>query len=317
MLKKLLSVGPLFIVIAAVMWSLDGLLRGNLVEVYKLPPIIIVFWEHLIGLLLIVPWFWLKRGDLKKLTRKEWIAIALVALFSSTLGNLFYTQSLTRVFGFPFVPFSVVVLLQQTQPIWGILAAALLLKERITLKFLSLAILAILGAYLISFKDLSAVAFSLDNAYFVTGGLALLAAMSWGTGTAFSKYVLNKVSFVTAVGLRFGLAVIFSVIIAGFLGQFNQFALSSFGQFQNLIYIVLLTGVTAMLIYYYGLGKTPSRVSSIAELAWPASALVIDIVMGKSFSSTQILGIVILIISMFIVARTQKDENSVISVLEG
>jgi len=316
MFKKLLSIGPLFIVIAAVMWSLDGLLRGNLVEVYKLPPIIIVFWEHCIGLLLILPWLWGRKSELKNLSPKEWIAIILVALFSSTLGNLFYTQSLSKVFGPPFVPFSVVVLLQQTQPIWGIIAAALLLKEKITWKFSGLAILAILGAYLISFKDLSAVTFSLDNAYFITGGLALLAAISWGAGTAFSKCVLNKVSFMVAVGLRFSLAIIFSVIIAGFLGQWSQFALTSFGQFQNLIYITLLTGVTAMMLYYYGLKQTPSRVSSIAELAWPASALIIDILTGKQFSSTQILGIAILLLSTLIIAYTQKDKKFEIPVLE-
>ena len=54
-MKKLKSFGPLFIIIAALLWSLDGLLRRGL---YSLPPSVVVFYEHLVGfaiLLFLIP----------------------------------------------------------------------------------------------------------------------------------------------------------------------------------------------------------------------------------------------------------------------
>jgi len=61
------------------------------------------------------------------MSKKEWLAIALVSLFSGALGTIFYTSALGKV---NYIQFSVVVLLQQLQPIWAILAAYFLLKEK-------------------------------------------------------------------------------------------------------------------------------------------------------------------------------------------
>jgi drug/metabolite transporter (DMT)-like permease len=52
-------------------------------------------------------------------------------LFSGALGTIFYTAALGKV---QYVQFSVVVLLQQLQPIWAILMASFLLKEKIEKK---------------------------------------------------------------------------------------------------------------------------------------------------------------------------------------
>ncbi len=116
MVKKLKQFGPLFIIIAALLWSFDGLLRRGL---YTLPPSVIVFYEHLLGaffLLFIAP-KWL--SDVKRMSRKEWIAIAVVSLLSGALGTILYTAALGKV---QYIQYSVVVLLQQLQPLWAIAA---------------------------------------------------------------------------------------------------------------------------------------------------------------------------------------------------
>src|SRR6185503_13126034 len=104
-MKKLLAFGPLFVIIAALLWSFDGLLR---ISLYSLPPAVIVFYEHLLGaiVLLFLSFKWVK--DLKKMTKKEWIAISLVALFSGALGTIFYTAALGKI---NYSQYSVVVLL--------------------------------------------------------------------------------------------------------------------------------------------------------------------------------------------------------------
>ena len=295
-MKKIASFGPLFIIIAALLWSVDALLRRSL---YVLPPATIVFYEHLIGfaiLLFFIPkWF----PDLKKMTRKEWIAIGLVSLFSGALGTIFYTAALGKI---NYIQFSVIVLLQQLQPIWAISAAAILLKEKITKKFILWAGVALVAAYFVNFKDMT-VNLQTGSGTAIAGLFAVLAGMLWGSSTAISKYVLNKVHFLTATALRFAIAPIFAL---GFVLSMNQGASLTqvtIPQLQALLLIAFSTGMLALAIYYYGLKRTPARVTTICELVWPASAVFIDYVyFHQTYSNTQILGIVVLLFAIYQIA---------------
>jgi len=65
--------------------------------------------------------------------------------------------------------------------------------------------------------------------------------------------------------------------------------------------------MVALVIYYYGLRKTPARVSTICELVWPASAIFIDyFVFKQSLTWTQFLGIAILGVSIYHVSKFKK-----------
>lgn len=295
-MKKLKTFGPLFIIIAALLWSIDGILRRGL---YSLPPSVVVFYEHLVGfaiLLFFIP-KWLP--DFKKMSKKEWIAILLVSLFSGALGTIFYTSALGKV---NYIQYSVVVLLQQLQPIWAIGAAAILLKEKITSKFILWAIIALVGAYFVTFKDLS-VNLSTGSGTAIAGLLALGAGLLWGTSTAISKYVLNKVSFLTATALRFMLAPIFAFGFVVYLGQTPSLSAITGSQWQSLLLIAFSTGMLALAIYYYGLKKTPARVTTILELVWPASAIAIDyFYFHQTLSLTQVLGVSVLFLAMHQIA---------------
>lgn len=299
-MKKILAFGPLFIVIAALLWSFDGLLRRSL---FILPPSLIVFWEHALGALFLVPVVLYFGLHLRKLSPKEWVAIIVVSLFSGALGTIFYTAALGKV---NYIQFSVVALLQQLQPIWAITAAAILLKEKVNQKFLLWAILAIAASYLVTFKDLK-VNLSSDSQTLIAAGLALGAGVMWGTSTAFSKIVLNKVSHITATFLRFLIAPLFAFIfLISTSPQTNIFSLTN-SQWLTLIIITLSTGMVALLIYYYGLKKTPARVTTILELTWPASAIFIDyFYFKKPLSATQLLGVAILFFSMYQVSKFRK-----------
>lgn len=302
-MKKLKEYGPLFVIVAALLWSFDGLLRRDL---YSLPPSIVVFYEHLVGFAIILflapKWF----SDLKKMTRKEWIAITIVALFSGALGTIFYTAALGKV---NYIQYSVVVLLQQLQPIWAILAAAILLKEKITKRFIFWALLALVAAYFISFKDLK-VNFQSGAGTAIAAGFALMAGMLWGSSTAISKYVLNKVSFLTATALRFLLAPVFAFAFIASLGQTASLSAVTSSQWVTLLLIAFSTGLVALAIYYYGLKKTPARVATICELVWPASAIFIDYVyFHNGLSITQVLGVVVLLFAIYNVAGKKKPST--------
>jgi len=60
---------------------------------------------------------------------------------------------------------------------------------------------------------------------------------------------------------------------------------------MTLLIITLSTGLVALGFYYYGLKKTPARITTLCELVWPASAIFIDYFLyHKTLSITQILG---------------------------
>ncbi len=296
-MKKLLAFGPFFVILAALLWSFDGILR---ISLYTLPPAVIVFYEHLLGaiILLFISFKWVK--DLKKMTRKEWIAITLVAFFSGALGTILYTAALGLVH---YTQFSVVVLLQQLQPIWAIAAAAILLKEKVTKQFLVYAALALVAAYFISFRDLR-VDLATGAGTVMAAGMALAAGFVWGTSTAISKLVLKKVSFLTATALRFYLAPLFAFLFI--LGTNSTDALFRVTppQWGTLLLITFSTGLVALAIYYYGLKKTPARIATLCELVWPASAIFIDyFLFHKTLSPTQIFGVILLLIVIYQVTK--------------
>ncbi|HEY4494078.1 MAG TPA: DMT family transporter, partial [Candidatus Paceibacterota bacterium] len=131
--------GPVFIIIAATLWAFDGLIRQHL---YSLPPITIIFFEHLIGLIILFP-FVFKYVFKAKLAKREWWLIVLVAILSGLFGTLWFTTALGKV---GFITVSVVFLLQKLQPIFAITTARIFLKEKMDVRYIKWAVLAILSA---------------------------------------------------------------------------------------------------------------------------------------------------------------------------
>lgn len=299
MIKNLSRYSPYIIAFAAFLWAIDGILR---VSLYSLPPTVIVFWEHVLGAIILFPFLIKYKEEIFKLTKKEWGALILLSLFSGALGTIFYTTALQKV---QFAEFSVVPLLQQLQPIWAITFAAVLLREKISKKFLTWAGFALVATYLITFRDLSA-NISLSDNTFMAGVFALLAGAMWGASTSFSKIVLNKVNFMTASVLRFWIVPLVTLPFVFGMGHQTQLLEITQAQWVQLFIITFSTGMLALVIYYYGLRKTPARVSTIAELTFPATAIIIQYFFGNPLSITQIAGIGILAFAIYKVAQYRE-----------
>lgn len=302
-MKKLLSFGPVFIVFAAILWSLDGLLR---VSLYSLPPIVVVFAEHFIGFLLLLPVLVRGRRIVGNITPKTWGAFAWVTVLSSILGTLFYTSALGLI---QFAQFSVVVLLQQLEPFVVIVFARIILGERITKHYIPWFVAAIVAAYMISFPDM--------RVNLLTGGgtalaalFAVAAAFAWGSSTVFSRYALLRLPTLLTTALRFGLASVLGFALVLAFGHAPVLARLSSTQLLTLTAIALSTGMVALSIYYYGLKRTPARIATLCELAWPLSAVAIDYVyFHRPLSATQWIGAALLLTSLWRVSRLVKKTS--------
>ena len=300
-MKKFAHAGALAVVLAALLWSVDGLLRRHL---YSLPPSVVVLWEHMLGLVFLLPFLWRSREKFCGLTRKQWGAMGLVALMSGALGTILYTAALGQI---NYIPFSVVVLLQQLNPIFAIATAAVLLHEKLSPRFLGLSVLALVGAYMVTFPTLG-VNFATGQGTLRAALYAVGAAACWGIGTAFSKYSLKGTSYPHVTAIRFGLT---AVIAVGFvLGTGSAHAVSSLTQTQffYLLAITFSTGLVALLIYYYGLQKVAASRAAILELAWPLSAVLIGwLFLHQGLTLTQAFGALILLTTTYLLSRGTEE----------
>jgi drug/metabolite transporter, DME family len=63
-----------------------------------------------------------------------------------------------------------------------------------------------------------------------------------------------------------------------------------------ILYLALVTGLAALTLYYYGLQRTPAVLSSLAELTYPAVAVIAGIyAYNQHLSWTQWLGVALIL----------------------
>jgi drug/metabolite transporter (DMT)-like permease len=294
--------GPVFIIIAALLWAFDGLIRQHL---YTLPPITIIFFEHLIGLLLLSP-FILKIIFKTKLTKREWWLVVLVAVLSGLFGTLWFTTALGKVH---FISISVVFLLQKLQPIFAITTASIFLKEKLDKRYIKWAVLAIVSAYFVTFKN-GVVNLETGEGTAIAALYALGAAFAWGSSTTFSKMLLGKVDSKVSTFYRFLVTTIIALPIMFWLGKTGEgvLAVPTQTQFGFLGLIAVSTGMVALLIYYRGLAKTPVHISTILELTFPFVAIILDMIINHTvLSVTQWIAVLILVFAIYKIVKLREN----------
>lgn len=286
----------LAVIVAAFLWSLDGLLRQTL---YTLSSFLIITLEHVFGALLFLPVLYRGRAQIATIGQRSWVSILWISICGGILGTFFYTKALAYV---QYIDLSVVVLLQKFQPFFAIALAALVLKEPITKRFLLLAGAAMVGGYLVTFGTQPMNSWSEKT--LIAALLALLAAFCWGSSTVLGKHALQRISFplVTALRLTITALVAIAVIITTQL-PVNLGEITSL-QWSTILLIVFSTGAVALFIYYYGLQRVPASHATIYELFWPLSAMALDwFVRGRVLGLGQIIGAVVLLTAIILLTR--------------
>ncbi len=295
--------GPVLIIIAALLWAFDGLIRQHL---YSLPPITIIFFEHLIGLIILAP-FVLKYVFKTRLTSREWWLIVLVAVLSGLLGTLWFTTALGKVH---FITLSVVFLLQKLQPIFAISTAAIFLKEKLDKRYIKWALLAVVSAYFVTFAN-GIVNLSTGEGTVVAALYALGAAFAWGSSTTFSKMLLGRVDFKVSTFYRFLFTLIFALPVMFYMGATEAKVNGpTFIQLELLFLIAISTGMVALLIYYKGLAKTPVHISTILELTFPFVAILLDFIVNHTLLSvSQWVAAIVLVFSIYQISRLRESNS--------
>ena len=296
------SLGPLFVIIAASLWGVDGIvLRPAL---YSLPVPLVVFVESTIVAILLSPYFIKQVPSLKTLQRKDWLAFFLVALLGGAIGTMAITKALFYV---NFVNLSVVILLQKLQPVFAITLAGVFLKEKLPGKFFLWAILAIIGAYFMTFGS-NLPDFTTGDKTTIAALFALIAALAFSSSTVLSKRALRNVSFKMGTYLRFLFSALIMLVLVVSLGDISSITEITTKQIIIFLIIAFTTGGAAIFLYYFGLKRIAASIAAICELAFPLTAVLLEYFLrGNILDAVQWMGAGVLLLSILKVSLNQNQ----------
>jgi drug/metabolite transporter (DMT)-like permease len=203
---------------------------------------------------------------------------------ASAIATILFTKALFHG------DFITVVVLQKVQPLVAVLGAWLVLKEQPRAGFAWFLLPALAGIWLIALPQ------PLDPH---AQGLVpivetLAAAVLWGLGTVFGRYLSRRLQFDHVSTVRFGFGLIASACALPIVGA------AAFSNLHDSFWIAVLalvTGLLALGLYYYGLRRTPALLAAIGELAFPVTAAIVGIyVFDSSLRWTQWVGVAITVV---------------------
>ena len=293
--------GVWFVALGAALWGTSSYFRNQMLTVLTSSQIVLL--EHLLLALFAVPVMIIGRNQLRGLNAKDWGAILFISWGGSAVATILFTAAFQ--YGNP----NVVVLLQKLQPIFVILMARFMLKEVLPRSFRYYLLLAVAGTYLLTFG------FSLPLADFSHGNLtaallAIGAAALWGGSTVMGRHLIGKLSFETVTAARFLMALPLLAVLVAVNGEFANFNWSYVAHpsgIGSILMSALLPGLFSLLLYYRGLSTTKASYATVAELSFPATALLLDwIMLGQGLNLGQAVGFVVIWVTIFKLSTSQK-----------
>lgn len=181
------------------------------------------------------------------------------------------------------------MVIQKVQPLVAVGAAALLLAERPRPGFAWFFLPALAGFWLVN--QAHPLEPSAQGAVVIAEATA--AAVLWALGTVLGRYLAQELEFQHVLSLRFFFGLIACAIALPIMGA---------GAYSNghdsvlILYLALVTGLLALSLYYYGLRRTPAVLSSLAELTYPAIAVIAGIyAYDQQLRWTQWLGVALIL----------------------
>lgn len=242
--------------------------------------LLIVFIAHLIPFLYML----IKNNNqfkfLKIFNKNDYLYLSLLSLFGGTIGTLAIVEALKWS---EFNPFSLVILIQKSQPIFAVIFAYILLKEKINKKYVYVFIIAIISLYFMTFGLNNP--FKIPVKSLIAFAFSFISAISFGMSTVFSRKIAIKYESITVSFYRF----FFTTVITGILLLINPFKtlsdLSIVLNNKNIIILALFIsvwGLIATKLYYKGIRHTKAIYATLCELAFPLTSISLDILINKS-----------------------------------
>jgi DME family drug/metabolite transporter len=272
------SLGVALVAFAAALWGFDQWIRASLSGATT--PATLVFGEHVVLVLLTLPFAAAALAAVVRLGWRHLLAAIAIGAGASAVATILFTQAL-----FAHNDFVTPIVLQKIQPVFAVVGALVVLGERPRYRLAAYLVVALAGTWLMGVPDpFHPRAHGLATMFYALG-----AAVLWALGTVFGRYLARDMRFEHVTTLRFLFGLPASAIALLVLGS------PAFSSWHNTFWIAVLaivTGFAAMFIYYYGLRSTPAIAATIAELAFPVTAVLVGYFkFGQSLTGWQWIGV--------------------------
>lgn len=269
------SYGPWLVAIGAALWGTESAWRIPLNKLFDAK--VIVFWEHVIILLMFLPILIPRLREVPKVSARTWSYLIFSGFAGSAVGTIFFTLALKN--GNP----TVVNVILNIQPVISTVAAFLLFGDRLTRPFFVYAGIAILAGIFLSVERPELIGVSFKEAGLNIGtGYALICAVFWGLSTVAGRGAMLGMSLRLASSMRVVIGLVCMTAILIVYGQMNATALwpaaaqanagTAIGAF---ILLSSISGGIPLLIYFAGLRLTKASTAGYFEMMQTLAAVCI------------------------------------------
>jgi drug/metabolite transporter (DMT)-like permease len=300
--------GPWLVGLGAALWGTESAWRIPLNQLFSAE--VIVFWEHVLILMMFLPILLPRLGELRNIDSRSWGYLLFSGFAGSAVGTVFFTLALK--YGNP----TVVNVILNIQPVISTLGAFLLFGDRLATRFFVYATIAILAGVFLSVERPDLIGVSFQQAGLTIGtGYALICAFFWAGSTVAGRGVMMGMPLRLAASMRIvvGLSCMTLILLAH--GKLHSAALwPAAAQAQPTKAIVLLlllasiSGGIPLLIYFEGLRLTRASTAGYFEMMQTLAAVVITWgFFHAALRPHQVVAAVVLIAAVAMVQRVQAN----------
>ena len=299
--------GPWLVGLGAALWGTESAWRIPLNNLFDAD--VIVFWEHVLILLLFLPFLLPRLREIRKIDARTWGYLIFSGFAGSAVGTIFFTLALK--YGNP----TVVNVILNIQPVISTMGAFLLFGDCLRPRFFLYAGIAIVAGIFVSVAHPTLIGVSFERAGLNRGtGYALVCALFWGLSTVAGRGVMIGMPLQLASSLRIVVGLTCMTLILLTYGKLHGAALwpvaAQAHATKAIVWLVLLASISGgipLLIYFEGLRLTRASTAGYFEMMQTLAAVCITWgVFHATLQLHQVFSGLVLVAAVAMVQRVQE-----------
>lgn len=299
--------GPWLVGLGAALWGTESAWRIPLNDLFDAQ--VIVFWEHVLILLMFLPLLLARLGEIPKIDGRTWGFLLFSGFAGSAVGTIFFTLALKS--GNP----TVVNVILNIQPVVSTLGALFLFQDRLGPRFFLYAGIAVIAGIFLSVEHPTLIGVSFAQAGLNVGsGYALICALFWGLSTVAGRGVMTGMSLRLASSLRVAIGLLCMTLILLAYGKLQGAALwpapAQAHPARAVLLLLLLASISGgfpLLIYFEGLRHTRASTAGYFEMMQTIAAVCITWgFFHAALHAHQVIAGLILMGAVVIIQRVQQ-----------
>lgn len=301
------SIGKTLLAFAIIYFVWGSTFLAIRVGVREFPPFLMAALRFLIAGAILYLWA-VARGE-QSPTRRQWMDISLLAILFFVLdyGLLFWAEQR--------VPSGIAAVMMATIPVFIALSEiAILRSQRLTFRLALALLVGIGGVAILTTGSLSLGGTPMNRA----GAIALIvAAMSWGLGTALTRKLSLPSSKVMSSGSQMLSGGVLLALTSAALGERRDFHPSNIsrGAWLALLYLIVAGSIVAFTAYLWLIhNESPTKVGTYAYVNPVVAVLLGYFVAGETLGARTVAGTLLVLMSVVTITTAKARPRAAVPV---